>query len=106
MLAPPIANSLEMIPSNWPLLGHVLEDSSISKPTNAHPSGHHGYRGLDLKLLYNLENDSHVVFCDTYTHGSFEVFVMVNSVRLSHFLPKKQFTLPKQGLPTFKRSGC
>ncbi len=102
----PIANALEMIPSNWPLLGHVLEDSSILKPTNAHPSGHHIYRGLDLKLLYNLENDSRVVFCDMYTHGSFEVFVMVNSVHLSLFLPKKGFTLPKQGLPTMIRSDC
>ena len=106
MMMLPIANALEMIPLNWPLLGYVLEDSSILKPTNAHPSGHHIYRGLDLKLLYNLENDSCVVFCDTYIHGSGEVFVMVNSVRLSLFLPKKQFTLPKQGLPTFIRSGC
>jgi hypothetical protein len=72
-MTPPIANA-EMIPSNWPLLGHLLEESSISKPTNAHPSGQHGYRGLDLKLLYNLENDSLVVFCDTYAHGLFEVF--------------------------------
>jgi len=39
------------------------------------------------------------VFCDTYTQGSFEVFVMINSVRLSLFLPKKRFTLPKQGFP-------
>jgi hypothetical protein len=98
--------ALEMIPSNWPLLGHILEDSSILKPTNAHPLGHYIYWGLDLKLLYNLENDSRVVFCDTYTHGSFEVFVMVNSVRLSLLLPKKQFTLPKQGLLTLIRSGC
>jgi hypothetical protein len=89
-----------------PLLGHVLKDFSTLKPTNAHPSDHHGYRGLDLKLLYNLENDYCVVFCDTYTHGSFEVFVMVNSVRLSLFLSKKQFTLPKHRLPTFMRSGC
>jgi hypothetical protein len=106
MMTLPIANALEMIPLNWPLLGYVLEDSSILKPTNAHLSGHQGYRGLDLKLLYNLKNDSHVVFCDTYTHGSFEVFVMVNSVRLSLFLPKKRFNLPKHGLPTFIRSGC
>jgi hypothetical protein len=105
-MTPPIANASEMIPSNWPLLGHVLEDSNILKPTNAHPSGHPISRGLDLKLLYNLENDSHVVFCDMNTHGSFEVFVIVNSVRLSLFLPKKQFTLPKHGLPTFIRSGC
>ncbi len=106
MITLPIANALEVIPSNWPLLGHVLENSSISESTNTHPSGHHGYRCLDLKLLYNLENESHVVFWDTYTHGSFEVFVMVTSVHLSLVLPKKQFTLPKQGLPTFIRSGC
>ncbi len=99
MMTPLIANASEMIPSNWPLLGHALKDSSILKPTNAHPSGHHVHRGLDLKLPYNLENDSRVVFCDTYTQGSFEVFVMVNSVRLSLFLPKKRFTLPKQGFP-------
>jgi hypothetical protein len=61
---------------------------------------------LDLKLQYNLENDSHVVFCDTYTHGSFKVFVMVNSVRLSLLLPKQRFTLPKERLPTFIRSAC
>jgi hypothetical protein len=59
-----------------------------------------------LKLQYNLENDSHVVFCDTYIHGSFKVFVMVNSVQLSLLLPKQRFTLPKEGLPTFIRSAC
>ncbi len=106
MMTPLIANASEMIPSNWPLLGHALKDSSILKPTNAHPSGHHVYRGLDLKLPYNLENDSRVVLSDTYTHGSFEVFGMVNSVHLSLFLPKKRFTLLKQGFPTFIRSGC
>jgi hypothetical protein len=67
MMMPPIANASEMIPSNWPLIGHLLKESSISKPTNAHPSGQHGYRGLDLKILYNLQNDLLVVFV-THTH--------------------------------------
>jgi hypothetical protein len=94
-------------PSKWPLFGHVLEDCGISTNTsNAQPSLHKGYRGVDLKLQYNLKNDSHVVFCDTYTHGPFKVFVMVNSVQLSLLLPKQQFTLPKEGLPTFIRSAC
>jgi hypothetical protein len=71
-----IDDSLEIIPSKLPLLGHVLEDCSISTYTNnAQPSRHKGYKGLDLQLQYNLENDLHVVFCDTYMHGSFEVFV-------------------------------
>ncbi len=61
---------------------------------------------LDLKLQYNLKNNSHVVFCDTYTHRSFEVFVMVNSVRLCLLLPNQQFTLPKKGFPTSIRSAC
>ncbi len=61
---------------------------------------------MDLKIQYNLENDSCVVFCDTYTHGSFEVFVLVNSVRPTLLLPKQQFSLPKDGLPTFIRSSC
>ncbi len=56
VIMPNIAKSLEIVPSKWPLLGHVLEDCSISKPTNAQPSPHQGYRGLDLKLQYNLEN--------------------------------------------------
>ena len=81
VIMPNIAKSLEIVPSKWPLLGHVLEDCGISTNTsNAQQLLHKGYRGVDLKLQYNLENDSHVVFCDTYTHGSFEVFVMVNSV--------------------------
>jgi hypothetical protein len=93
--------------SKWPLFGHVLEDCDMSTNTsNAQPSLHKGYRGVDLKLQYNMENDSHVVFCDTYTYGSFEVFVMVNSVQLSLLLPKQQFTLPKEGLPTFIRISC
>ncbi len=89
VIMPNIAKSLEIVPSKWPLLRHVLEDCSISEPTNAQPSPHQGYRGLDLKLQYNLENDSHVVFCDTHTHGSFKVFVMVNSVRLCFLLPNQ-----------------
>jgi hypothetical protein len=88
------------------MLGRVLRGSNTSKPTNAHPSDQQGYRGLDLTLLNNLENDSCVVFCDTYTLRSFEVFVMVKSVRLSLLLPKKQFTLHKQGFPTFMSCAC
>ena len=64
--------------SNWPLLGHVLEDFSILKPTNAHPSDHQGYRGLDLTLQYNLENNSRVVFCDTYTQEHLKYLLWSN----------------------------
>ncbi len=106
VIMPNIAKSLEIVPSKWQLLGCVLEDCSISKPNTSQPSPHQGYRGLDLKLQYNLENDSHVGFCDIYTHGSFEVFVMVNSVQLCVLLPNQQFTLPKKGFPTFIRSAC
>ena len=79
-------------------------------PTNAtnlnQQTVHNGYRGFDLKMQYNVETDSSVVFCETYTHGSFEVFVMVNSTIPTILLPKQRFTLPKDGLPTFIRSSC
>jgi hypothetical protein len=100
--------ALITIPSKWPLLGHVVQDCCTSTNTSSanQPPVHNGYRGVDLKKQYNLENDSSVVFCDTYTQGSFEVFVMVNSVRLTLLLPKQRFSLPKDGLPTFIRSSC
>ena len=52
---------------------------------------HNGYRGLELNIKYNLENDSRVVFSETYTQGSYEVFVMVNSVIPEVLHPKKRF---------------
>jgi hypothetical protein len=69
--------------------------------TNLKPQTvHNGYKGLDLKIHYNLENDTHVVFCDTYTQGSYELFVMVNSVVPILLNPKQQFSLPIEGYPT------
>ena len=58
--------------------------------TNLKPQTvHNGYKGLDLKIHYNLENDTHVVFCDTYIQGPYELFValpdmLVNNLSLRH----------------------
>jgi hypothetical protein len=67
---------------------------------------HNGYRGLELNIKYNLENDSRVVFSETYTQGSYEVFVMVNSVIPEVLHPKKRFSMPIDGCATFIRSSC
>ena len=75
--------------------------------TNLKPQTvHNGYRGLDLKIHYNFENDTRVVFCETYTQGTYELFVMVNSVIPILLNPKQQFCLPIEGYPTFIRSSC
>ena len=92
-------------PSNWPLLGHIL-DTPKNTTNKIQQHVHSGYRGVDVKFQYSLENDSSVIFCDTYTHGSSEVFVLVNSVRPTVLLPKQRFSLPLDGIPTFIRSSC
>jgi hypothetical protein len=79
------------------------------KPTTTNlnpPTVHNGYMGFDLNLQYNLENDSRVVFCETYTQGSYEVFVMVNSVIPTILHPKQRFSMPIDGCATFIRSSC
>ena len=70
------------------------------------PAVHNGYRGFDLNLQYYLKNDSTVVFCETYTQGSYEVFVMVNSVIPTILHPKQRFSMPIDGCATFIRSSC
>ena len=59
---------------------------------------HDGYRGFDMNIQYNLENDSRFVFCETYTQGSYEVFVMVNSVVSVLYVSRSWYNLSNQEL--------
>ncbi len=38
---------------------------------------HIGYRGIDIKLDYIIENDRYTTRCDTYTNGSYELFSLI-----------------------------
>jgi hypothetical protein len=67
---------------------------------------HNGYRCVDLQLNYDLKSDKNTVLCKTYTSGSSEVFLMINSARPTLALPKERFSIPFHGIPTFVRSSC
>ena len=67
---------------------------------------HEGYRGVDIKLKYDFESDQFTLFCDTYTNGSAELFLMINSSRPTLALPNDRFSIPFDGIPTFVRSSC
>ena len=67
---------------------------------------HNGYRGMDVRLTYDLMSDQYTVCCDTYTKGSVEIFLMMNSTKPTLALPKSQFSIPFDGIPTFVRSSC
>ena len=63
---------------------------------------HAGYRGVDIRLKYDLMSDQY----DTYTNGSVDFFLMINSTRPTLALPKDQFSIPFDGIPTCVRSPC
>ena len=67
---------------------------------------HDGYRGVDIRLKYNLMSDQYTLFCDTYTNGSVELLLMINSTRLTLALLHDRFSIPFDGIPTFVRSSC
>jgi hypothetical protein len=67
---------------------------------------HKGYRGVDHQLKYDLESDEYTVFCKTYTSGSSEVFLVINSARPTLALTKARFSIPFDGIPAFARSSC
>jgi hypothetical protein len=67
---------------------------------------HDGYRGVDIQLKYNFESDQFTLSCDTYTNGSTELFLMINSTRPTLALPNDRFSISFDGIPTFVRSSC
>lgn len=82
--------------------------ASVPEPT------HSQYRGFDIgdaaanggRLQYDIESDEQVVFCDTYTRGAYDVFVIDGSHNLVHMRPGKRFRMSKLGRATFIRSSC
>jgi hypothetical protein len=67
---------------------------------------HDGYRGVDIQLKYDFESDQFTLFCDTYTNGSADFFLMINSTIPTLALPNDRFSIPFDGIPTFVRSSC
>ena len=81
----------------------LVELESIN---SSHEQPHALYRDIDLNSVYDMENDDHVIFLDTYTQGSVEVFVLYGSKVFTLLKAKKRFSVPLEGCPTFVRSTC
>ena len=64
------------------------------------------YRGVDLNLVYDIDQDSQVVFLDTFTKGYIELFAFYGSKFLTLLDVNKRFSAPLEGCPTFVRSTC
>jgi hypothetical protein len=67
---------------------------------------HDGYRGVDIRLKYDLMGDQYILLCDSYTNGSAEVFLMIKSTKPTLALPDDRFSIPFDRIPTFVRSSC
>ena len=67
---------------------------------------HNGYRGMEVRLTYDLMSDQYTFLCYTDTNGSVENFLMINSTRPTVALPKDRFSIPFGGIATFVRSSC
>ena len=61
---------------------------------------------MKVQLMYDLMSDQFILCCDTYTKGSVENFLMMKSTKPTLALPKNQFSIPFNGIPTFVRSSC
>ncbi len=67
---------------------------------------HIGYRGIDIKLDYNIKNDRYTTRCDTYTNGSYELFSLIGSTVPTLEMPSGRLSIPFNGILTFIRSTC
>ena len=86
--------------------GSSRPDCQASSTVSNQVMLHDGYRGVDIQLKYNFESDQFTLFCDTYTNGSADFFLMINSTIPTLALPNDQFSIPFDGIPTFVRSSC
>ncbi len=91
-----------------PMIGkHLLEVLLILRNRCQNKAmSHDGYRGVYIRLKYDLISDQYTLLCDTYTNGSVEFCLMINSTRLTLAFPKDRFSIPFDGIPTFVRSAC
>ncbi len=67
---------------------------------------HIGYRGIDIKLDYNIKNDRYTTRCDTYTNGSYELFSLIGLTVPTLEMPSGRLSIPFNGILTFIRSTC
>ena len=49
---------------------------------------HNGYRGMEVRLTYDLMSDQYTLLCDTDTKGSVENFLMIKSTKPTLALTK------------------
>ena len=85
-------------------LSSLIQLSSSTE--EGEPTPHLESRGQDINVSYCHDNESLVMYLDTYTRGSFEVFILSDANEFIVLNPKKRFTLPTTGVPIFIRSTC
>lgn len=93
-----------------PTISKTSEDEShlvVTDGLNSSDSALHDQRGTDLTPVYS-EYDSSLSFIDTYTNGSYEVFLFQSnsSFKLIVLNPKRRFKMPFSGRQVFIRSSC
>ena len=86
--------------------GEDVEELNTPAPGSPPPSVHNNFRGADFCTAYDIASDSQTIFCQSYTHGSTEVWTMVGSNELAVWRAKERFRIPFEGPPTFVRSAC
>ncbi len=89
----------------YPLIGKHFLEASLRKPFQKKDT-HDGYRGMEVRLTYDLMSDQYTLLCDTYTKGSVENFLMIKSTKPTLALLKDRFSIPFDGIATFVRSLC
>ena len=63
--------------------GEDVEELNTPAPRSPPPSVHNNFLGSDFNTAYDIASDSQTIFCQSYTHGSTEVWTMVGSNELA-----------------------
>lgn len=84
----------------YPLNIHVKRLPSLEHNRSSPP--HNGSRGVDLDISF----DSELVFVDTYTRGSVDIFVLFDFGELKSVLIDQRFSIPLDSYPVFIRNTC
>ena len=72
----------------YPLIGKHFLEASLRKPFQKQDMLHDGYRGMEVRLTYDLMSDQYTLLSDTDTKGSVENFLMIKSTKPTLALTK------------------
>ena len=95
-------NSKQSVLQSWDIT--LIDEEPSEAPLSSTPHSLHD--GTDIDITYSIEDDEHAVLVDKYMQGSYEIYILNKSNDFIVVQPRRRFSIPTDGIPTFVRSSC